>query len=83
MDKGKHALRFGGAFFRESLAHFTTLDNYGEFQFDGDFTGDGFADFLLGLPTRIDQDAPINKFTNDSTYSYRPSFKTTTGSFHG
>lgn len=67
LEKGKHALRFGGTFFRESLAHFTTLDNYGEFEFDGDFTGDGFADFLLGLPTRIDQDAPIDKF-DDSTY---------------
>src|SRR5688572_14044186 len=67
MDKGKHALRFGGTFFREALAHFTTLDNYGEFQFDGDLTGDGFADFLLGLPTRIDQDAPIDKYDN-STY---------------
>ncbi|MGH9158467.1 MAG: carboxypeptidase regulatory-like domain-containing protein [Vicinamibacteraceae bacterium] len=67
LEKGKHALRMGGTFFRESLAHFTTLDNYGEFQFDGDFTGDGFADFLLGLPTRIDQDAPIDKF-DDSTY---------------
>jgi hypothetical protein len=67
LEKGKHSLRFGGSFFRESLAHFTTLDNYGEFQFDGDFTGDGFADFLLGLPTRIDQDAPIDKY-DDSTY---------------
>ena len=67
LDKGNHALRFGGSFMREELAHFTTLDNYGEFQFDGDFTGDGFADFLLGLPTRIDQDAPIDKY-DDSTY---------------
>ncbi|HEV3486884.1 MAG TPA: TonB-dependent receptor, partial [Vicinamibacterales bacterium] len=67
LDKGNHALRFGGTLLRESLAHFTTLDNYGEFQFDGDFTGDGFADFLLGLPTRIDQDAPIDKY-DESTY---------------
>ncbi len=67
LERGKHSVRFGGSFFRESLAHFTTLDNYGEFQFDGDFTGDGFADFLLGLPTRIDQDAPIDKY-DDSTY---------------
>jgi hypothetical protein len=67
LEKGKHSLRVGGSFFRESLAQFTTLDNYGEFQFDGDFTGDGFADFLLGLPTRIDQDAPIDKY-DVSTY---------------
>jgi hypothetical protein len=67
LEKGKHSLRFGGAYFRESMAHFTTLDNYGEFQFDGDFTGNGFADFLLGLPTRIDQDAPIDKF-NEGSY---------------
>jgi hypothetical protein len=67
LEKGRHSLRLGGTFFREALAHFTTLDNYGEFQFDGDFTGDGFADFLLGLPTRIDQDAPIDKY-DDSTY---------------
>jgi hypothetical protein len=67
LEKGKHSLRLGGAFFRESLAQFTTLDNYGEFQFEGDFTGDGFADFLLGLPARIDQDAPIDKY-DVSTY---------------
>ena len=67
IDMGNHALRFGGAFFREELAHFTTLDNYGEFEFSGDFTGDGFADFLLGLPSRIDQDAPIDKY-DESTY---------------
>lgn len=67
LEKGKHSLRFGGTYLRESMAHFTTLDNYGEFQFEGDFTGDGFADFLLGLADRIDQDAPIDKFDN-STY---------------
>jgi hypothetical protein len=66
-QKGRHSLRFGGTYFREELAHFTTLDNYGEFIFGGDFTGDEFADFLLGIPERIDQDAPIDKY-DLSTY---------------
>ncbi|MGH9308902.1 MAG: carboxypeptidase regulatory-like domain-containing protein [Vicinamibacterales bacterium] len=69
LDKGKHSFRFGGTFLRESMAHFTTLDNYGEFQFEGDVTGDGFADFLLGVPDRIDQDAPIDKFDNGTYLS--------------
>ncbi len=69
LETGKHSFRFGGTFLRESMAHFTTLDNYGEFQFEGDVTGDGFADFLLGIPDRIDQDAPIDKFDNGTYVS--------------
>lgn len=69
VEKGKHSLSIGGIFLHESMSHFTTLDNYGEFQFEGEVTGDGFADFLLGIPDRIDQDAPIDKHDNGTHVS--------------
>lgn len=52
--KGKHTLKFG-ADIRNLRARsdlgFTTGNNYGDFSFGPAFTGYGFADFLLGVPT--------------------------------
>jgi hypothetical protein len=53
-SKGAHTFKFGG-----DLKHvranpptsFHGADNYGTFSFDGNFTGQEFADFELGLPT--------------------------------
>ncbi len=56
---GRHTLKFGADV--RQLRAFTPLtfgngDNYGSFTFNGAFTGNEFADFLLGLPqqTQID-----------------------------
>ena len=50
---GKHTLKFGFDY-RHIQAidplSFIGGDNYGEFNFTGQFTGSTFADFLLGLP---------------------------------
>ncbi len=51
-SKAGHALTLGGDFTRiNSLQGEVPLLNYGAFSFTGLFTGLGFADFLLGLPT--------------------------------
>jgi hypothetical protein len=52
--KGRHTLKFGvdirNLRARSDLG-FTTGNNYGDFSFGPTFTGYGFADFLLGVPT--------------------------------
>lgn len=51
--KGKHVLKIGGevrtySTYNEQVSN----DNFGNFQFTGTFTGNAYADFLLGLPRR-------------------------------
>ena len=48
----------------EKIVHDTLLDNYGVFAFNGSKTGNAYADFLLGLPSTMTQDAPIRKTDN-------------------
>ena len=48
----------------EKIVHDTLLDNYGVFSFNGTKTGNAYADFLLGLPNTMTQDAPIRKTDN-------------------
>jgi hypothetical protein len=54
--RGKHTLKFGVDVRRVSyqdIESFGGSDDFGSFTFNqGTFTGDSFADFLLGLPTK-------------------------------
>jgi hypothetical protein len=52
---GRHALKFGTDIRwngYSDFVQFTGADNFGNFDFDGAFTGFDFADFLLGLPSQ-------------------------------
>lgn len=57
--RGHHTFKFGADM---SLIHtisplgFTGADNYGTFTFNGLFSGNDFADFLLGIPGESDED---------------------------
>ena len=64
LNRGRHSLKFGGEVSYEAIVHDTLLDNYGVFAFDGSKTGNAYADFLLGLPSSMTQDAPIRKTDN-------------------
>lgn len=52
--RGRHTMKYGFDV-RElrsaDYESFTTADNFGDYNFDGSFTGNDFADFLLGLPS--------------------------------
>jgi hypothetical protein len=61
---GNHSFKFGAEVSYESIVHDTLLDNYGVFAFNGTKTGNAYADFLLGLPSTMTQDAPIRKTDN-------------------
>jgi hypothetical protein len=64
LSRGKHAFKFGGEISHERIVHDTLLDNYGVFTFNGSKTGNAYADFLLGLPATMTQDAPVRKTDN-------------------
>jgi hypothetical protein len=69
LSKGNHSFRFGGEASYEKIVHDTLLDNYGLFTFNGSKTGNAYADFLLGLPATMSQDAPIRKLDNGAYFS--------------
>jgi hypothetical protein len=69
MTRGNHAFKFGGEVSYEEIVHDTLLDNYGVFSFNASKTTNAYADFLLGLPATMTQDAPIRKTDNGAYIS--------------
>lgn len=64
---GRHSVRLGGEVQLEKVIHDTLLNNYGTFSFNSNNprgSGNALADFLLGLPNTMNQDAPITKIDN-------------------
>ncbi len=64
LARGNHSFKFGAELSYEAIVHDTLLDNYGVFAFNGTKTGNAYADFLLGLPSSMTQDAPVRKTDN-------------------
>ncbi len=68
--RGIHSIRFGGELSLSKDIQQTLLNNYGVFSFTGAKTGpktnqgDAFADYLLGLPVTMNQDAPETALYN-------------------
>jgi hypothetical protein len=70
ISRRDHNFKIGGEFSYESIVHDTLLDNYGVFAFNGSKTGNAYADFLLGLPATMSQDAPIRKLDSGTYISF-------------
>jgi hypothetical protein len=68
-NKGRHFLKVGGELALEKNIHDTLLNNYGVFNFTGARSGNALADFLLGAPATMNQDAPIVKYNNGWYYA--------------
>ncbi len=64
LNKGNHSLKFGGELTLNKDIQDTLLNNYGVFAFNNTATGNAFADFLLGIPSTVTQDAPVTALTN-------------------
>ena len=69
ISRRDHTFKIGGEISYEKIIHDTLLDNYGVFAFNGSKTGHAYADFLLGLPATMTQDAPVRKTDNGAYYS--------------
>jgi len=63
-NRGHHSLKLGGELSLNKDIQQTLLNNYGVFTFNNTATGNGFADFLLGIPSGLTQDAPVTGYTN-------------------
>ena len=57
---GKHVMKFGGDYrhFWRTLGSISST-TYGNFTFNGTFTGQAFADFLLGIPQNSQRLSPL------------------------
>ena len=64
-SKGRHVIKFGGEVRTyRNFAGVVPENAYGNFAFDGTFTGNGYSDFMLGLPqTSIRLDPFVNRVT--------------------
>jgi len=74
--KGNHSIKIGGEVTLNKDIQDVLLNNYGVFTFNGSAsgfgstsTGNGFADFLLGIPSAVSQDAPVTGYTNSWYYA--------------
>ncbi|PYS23153.1 MAG: TonB-dependent receptor [Acidobacteria bacterium] len=63
-NKGKHALKLGGEISLDKDIQQTLLNNYGVFTFNNSVTKNALADFMIGIPSAITQDAPVTGYTN-------------------
>ncbi len=62
--KGRHSLKFGGEVSLNKDIQQTLLNNYGVFTFNNSVTRNALADFLVGIPSAITQDAPVTAYTD-------------------
>jgi len=62
--KGRHSLKLGGELSLNEDIQQTLLNNYGVFTFNNSVTKNALADFLIGIPSAITQDAPVTGYTN-------------------
>jgi len=57
--RGSHSLKFGGEFSYNKTVQDTLLNNYGVFTFNNSVTRNALADFMIGIPSAVTQDAPV------------------------
>ncbi len=73
-NRGRHSIKFGAELSLDKDIQQTLLNNYGVFSFNGNSTsgtvagtkyaGNPLADFELGIPNSLSQDAPVKGYTN-------------------
>jgi Carboxypeptidase regulatory-like domain len=69
-NKGNHSVKLGGEVTLNKDIQDVLLNNYGVFTFSaGNASGNAFADFLLGIPSGLTQDAPVTGYTNSWYYA--------------
>ena len=73
INTSRHSIRVGAEATLEKMVHDTLLNNYGTFSFtitNPRGSKNATADFLLGLPATMNQDAPTTKINNDWYYAF-------------
>ncbi len=73
ISASRHSIRIGGEAMLEKMIHDTLLNNYGTFSFtttNPRGSKNSTADYLLGLPATMNQDAPTTKINNDWYFAF-------------
>jgi len=60
----RHAIKLGGEVSYNETVQDTLLNNYGVFTFNNSVTKNALADFLIGIPGAVTQDAPVTALWN-------------------
>lgn len=60
--RGQHSIKAGGMFRKYSTSTTNAARSRGDFTFNGNFSGNSFADFLLGIPYQGRRTFPRNTF---------------------
>jgi Carboxypeptidase regulatory-like domain/TonB dependent receptor len=68
--KGRHAVKLGGEVSLDKDIQQTLLNNYGVFSFNSSVTKNALADFEIGIPNSVSQDAPVTGYTNSWNYAF-------------
>ncbi|WP_263384350.1 TonB-dependent receptor [Granulicella arctica] len=66
--KGKHSIKFGTLIRYYQWLGYDSETYAGQFNFNGNASGDAYADFLLGYPSSIARAYPANNFGGQQTY---------------
>jgi outer membrane receptor protein involved in Fe transport len=61
---GRNAVKLGGELSYNKTTQDTLLNNYGVFTFNNSVTRNALADFELGIPSAVSQDAPVTAYWN-------------------
>ena len=62
--KARHAIRMGGELSYNKTVQDVLLNNYGVFTFNNSVTKNALADFMIGIPSAVTQDAPVTALWN-------------------
>ncbi|HEY2153071.1 MAG TPA: carboxypeptidase regulatory-like domain-containing protein [Vicinamibacterales bacterium] len=63
-NRGHHAIKAGGELSLNRTTQDTLLNNYGVFTFNNSVTKNALADFMVGIPSALSQDAPVTAYWN-------------------
>ncbi len=62
--RGAHAIKLGGEVSYNKTVQDTLLNNYGVYTFSNVVTKNALADFMIGIPSAVTQDAPVTALWN-------------------
>src|SRR5205085_321704 len=65
---GKHTIKFGYELIHNTNTFISGSTSMGTFAFVGTYTGDGFADFLLGFPDNVQRSYFRNLWGNNGNF---------------
>lgn len=63
-SSGRHNLKFGGQLYHQTHGFFNGQSQEGQFNFTTNYTGNSFADFLLGYPASVFRAYPLALYGN-------------------